>query len=294
MPGHPRYYFYKAESSEGYQFNIKDVLDGIYLRERGDKEVDIKDNPCFLSQTLTRKTYNAYLFTKVRMTELPSVIRSDGTYEDIELDDDEGLGEDVALGCGPLENIVSIQSNRYSLSPKNIANIINNNRPEIGINFVPIMRQDALSRFRRIGIFKKFRLKLAKVNNLSSLANSGHSVADLIELQESFQDPYIEIALSVGRTKGECLGDKVRRWANALAEFVRSDSAEGVRKLEVTGIDTDTDERLIVDLITDKFFYEGNIEPAGRYTNTESLMHAACAALEENHHELSHINIPPS
>lgn len=77
-------------------------------------------------QTLQKeKNYWKMQFVKVRDSIVPSKVNSSGDFTEIELDDDEYIGEDVACLYYPEKHVIAIQRNFYSVSSKNICEYFN-------------------------------------------------------------------------------------------------------------------------------------------------------------------------
>lgn len=55
-------------------------------------------------------------FVKVRSSIIPSKVDSNGGFDEIELEDDEFVGEDVTCLYSPAEHVIAIQRNFYSVS----------------------------------------------------------------------------------------------------------------------------------------------------------------------------------
>ena len=282
-----KFYFYQAQLERTSHYGtIKEVLDEIAPIPRPEQELKIEDTPCYLAGRQTFTRYTGYMFTRVRMTGLPPKVRNDGQRGELDLGDDEGLGEDVALAHGHLPNIVAIQANRHSLSATGIAVFLNKRRPEIGLRFDPIHTTDALERFSRFTQLRKLRLRLARVHDLSFLKRNDLSTSEKVLLEQFFQEPYAEIILSMGHGKGG-LSEKARRLVDYFLNLFRGGN-DCVKTLEISGKEDENSETMVVDLLNDRLVHYEDIELSKRSIDMQSLLRAACAALEKNNDELSH------
>jgi len=287
-----KFYFYKAQLGENSPYQtLKQALDETAAKQRADQEVTIDGTPCFISESKQFTRSTGYLFTRVRMTELPSKVLHDGTLEELDLGDDDGLGEDVALAYGRLRNVVAIQSNRHSLSANGIARFLNTNWPEMNIAFNPIMSNDALERYTRCQQMRKVRLKLAQVNDLSFLDRSNLSSSEKILFQQFFQAPYAELILSMGHGRGY-LRRNARRLVDYCLNLFRSGN-DCVKILEISGKENEHSEMMVIDLLADRLVFSREVELSGRSINRDSLLRVACNALSENHAELSRVAQTP-
>ena len=162
--------FFQIQTVENPPRSFQETLDDLAQHE--EKSFLIDGINYLMIDALHLRGYSGYLFTKIRMNDLPQKTRSNGERTPLILDNDEGLGEDIAFAYNPILNIVALQRNRYSLSANTLVRIINSFAPELELRFLPILRNDALQRFIDCDVLKKLRLKLSGTNDFSFLRNS--------------------------------------------------------------------------------------------------------------------------
>ena len=277
--------FFQVQISEDSPYTFKETLDSISRLPTEDRIKDIDGSSCFLIQNLIQQRYSAYLFTKIRMDSLPPKTSVTGIRAPLDLDDDEGLGEDVAIAYNETLNIISIQRNRHSLSPNNIIRLIGMIFPEEHIKLLPILRTDALQRFANCNTLKKLRLKLAGCTDLSFLQNSPLSTNDKITFQQIMTEPYVDISFSVGR-KNSGLSEKIKSYASFFANLARSEDNDSVLTVEVSGKENDDAPTAVIDLLQDRLIAVEEVNTSNRTIDTNHLMRSAINAIASNYEEL--------
>lgn len=277
--------FYTINMPEGSSMSFKQALEEMAALPTEERLKEIDGSTCFLISSLKLSRYTAYLFTKIRMDALPPKTRVNGERSPLQLDDDEGLGEDVAIAYNEAINIVSIQRNRHSLSANNIVKLICMVFPEIQIQLLPILRNDALERFSRCNTLKKLRLKLSGTGDLSFLENSDLSTNDKVTFQQILTEPYVDVVFSVGR-KNAVLTEKIRKYAEFFTNLFRTGDTETVLAVEVSGKEDENAPTALIDLLQDRLIHIGEVATENRTINTNHLMRVACSAISENYEEL--------
>ena len=277
--------FFRVQAIDGNSISLKDALESIATMPPEERRVAIDGYSCFMTSSLSQTRFSAYLFTKLRMDGLPPRTRINGERRPLDLDDDEGLGEDVALAYCEALNIVSVQRNRQSLSANNIVYFIHNICPEINFALLPIMRVDALERFARCQTLKKLRIKLAGRRDLSFLRNSPLTTNDKVAFQQMMTEPSVDITFSVGRRNAR-LSEKISNFARTFTNIARSGETDAVLALEVSGKEFDDSPTVVIDLLQDKLIGIGDVEMENRTINTNHLMRVAGGVIFENYEEL--------
>ncbi len=278
--------FFSVKIDEASPVSFEEALNEMATMATEHRLCDIDGATCFLLESLPLTRYTAYLFTKIRMNEIPSRTNIRGERTVLELDDDEGLGEDVSIAYSRDLNVVSVQRNRYSISANNIMKIVNDIFPELKAQLLPILRSDALERFTRCNMLKKLRLKIAGREDLSFISESNLSANEKLTFHELLTEPYVDISFSVGR-KNIALTEKIKNIASFFANYSRTSGTDTVMAVEVSGKEDDSAVTSVIDLLQDRLIHIGNVEMNGRSINTNHLMRVACDAIAQNYQELS-------
>lgn len=274
--------FYKVKVGDDSPVSFKEALDDILSQQIQDRNVEIDGYNCFMSSSLELKGSKAYLFTKLRMDELPSKTKITGERHDLELDEDEGLSEDVVIAYNQNLNVVAVQRNRYSLSVNNIIRLIKEENKDItSIAFLPILKKDALARFSSMNQLKKLRIKLAGTNNINFLKDSGLGTDEKMILQKLLQSPYVDLTLSVGRSSGG-LGESLKSMAEKFTDLFHKGYQSEILAVEVSGKVNDDAPTMLIDLLEDRLIYNGEISLENRRININKQMSIAIDAINSN------------
>lgn len=91
----------------------------------------------------SREDLDGVCFVNMRDEDLPSKVPEGRAQEDLDLEDDEYIGEDMYILYDRTKNIFMMQVNRMSLSIIRIADFINRTRKEDGrtVGFIPITKE---------------------------------------------------------------------------------------------------------------------------------------------------------
>ncbi len=185
---------------------------------------------------------------RIRMENLPIKAGLDGTLDEFDLEDDEGIGEESAFLYDSSLAVLAYQRNRTGVPVGRFAEYIERMAAIEGpITFEPVLEPSAMEKFTRMRRKTKVELKCARADN-PSFWPENDSVAQTIRNLSPLNAPYVNITASVGRQNGAL--DQ-----SMLAEIVRSvigyRQRNRVTKMEVSGRGAQ-DERLVVDLIEDR------------------------------------------
>jgi Family of unknown function (DUF6731) len=187
---------------------------------------------------------------RIRMDAIPSKASLGGDLSPLELDDDEGIGEETAFRyCIPL-HILALQRNRTGVSRLAFADYF----MQIGglgepIWLEPVLRRETMARLHRMRSIKKFDVSIAGLENLRTLEDQGLGVTRMIKLSKFYRAPRLSISLSMGHRNGSLPVAKIKRVAARLLGV--SEAEKGVQRLAITGY-TDEGERDVLDLLEDR------------------------------------------
>ena len=244
----------------------------------------IGKDKCILSRHQKYNDINCFLFTRIRMDQLPVKTKLSGERENLDLADDEGLGEDVALSYDSKLRIVAIQRNIHSISVSYLLDWLKKESENESLNFYPIIKAGAFSRFLDLDSLRKISFRLAKPNNLSFLKDSELSTDEKLSLQKLLIAPYVTMTLSCGREKNLSLNHLVKFVKNLVS--LHKNNLGLVKSLEVTGYEDEQSEPVIIDLLEDKLIAKEIVPRLGRSIDADELLKASSRAISSNLKEL--------
>lgn len=244
----------------------------------------IGKDKCILSRYQKYNDIHCFLFTRIRMDQLPVKTKLSGERENLDLADDEGLGEDVALSYDSKLRIVAIQRNIHSISVSYLLDWLKKESENESLNFYPIIKAGAFCRFLDLDSLRKISFRLATPNNLSFLKDSELSTDEKLSLQKLLIAPYVTMTLSCGRGKNLSLNHLVKFVKNLVS--LHKNNLGLVKSLEVTGYEDEQSEPVIIDLLEDKLIAKEIVPRLGRSIDADELLKASSRAISSNLKEL--------
>lgn len=187
---------------------------------------------------------------RIRMNEAPVKAKLTGETSAIELEVDEGLGEETAFFYHIPTSILVIQRNRAGVSASALAKYFKVLCKARAITFECILKEDALKRIARMQSIQTFEVHFAGVQNGQTLRGKGHSAKAMYQMLDEFQAPNATIRLSTGRQRGT-----LKNVASAVAQLFgnQADAApKDVKKVVVIGSEGEDEERTLIDLFQDR------------------------------------------
>ncbi len=173
------------------------------------------------------------VFLRMRDTGLPKKAYNSKETEDMELDDDEYIGEEAIAIYDDSINVLALQRNRDSLSVTGVERYINElweHRDNNRIYLRPIMsNEDINSLLRKQNKnYRKIRFKIADIaNNMQSFDYS--PLGGLLKGLQSYDGAFVDVTVSMGHRKKHLNDVAVN---NTLQELVSS-QPNVVNKAEV-------------------------------------------------------------
>lgn len=255
-----KYDFFQVETPEDRP--LVDILDDIFLKEYEDRIVEIFGYPVCLDQLASSSNGKVHgLFIKVRMDGIPPKANiKTGEKHAIELDDDEGLGEDTVFIFDPSLNVLVLQRNRIGVTPSQFSRYIHDNCDLDGdIRLAPILVEGAYQRLAQFGVFRKLRVRVSPLVSNEIFRGQGHSVSKLADLSQEFQSPVIDVSFGMGRAKkGSLLPAAIKEMIDSLL-YIRDQNTQAVTNLEITGKDDDDSDTNFIDLIEERMVEEADV-----------------------------------
>ena len=203
-------------------------------------------------------------FDRLRDTNLPMKTKLYEESTDIEIDEDEYIGDKIAMLYDPASNIVVLQRNRNSLSLSGIQQYINklwNGDNNIFIQLNPILELDPFVRAGNKATYRKVKVKLGNMLDNSLVAQENKSFKKICDLLNTYQGMTAEIVISMGRAKNQYLDQDM---VNETMEIVKNNEA-AIKGAEVS-YKGDDDKTEIVDLFNNKIFDVISVDLEARKT----------------------------
>lgn len=185
---------------------------------------------------------------KIRMTDLPKKSDTEGNSAELDLDDNEGLGEETAFVYHIPSRVLVLLRNRNSVSPGAFVHYFASyGAGEFTLEH--IIREDALKRFLEKGLYRKLELKLAGLDMaVEELATDDFTANEAIAISRQLQSPSIEIIASMDRKTGSLSAEMIHSVVSAL-RGLWGKHPEMVERIRVSGQDDEEAKTEIIDLL---------------------------------------------
>lgn len=200
---------------------------------------------------------------KIRMDEVPLKASLYGSTRPIDLNDDEGIGEETAFYYFVPWRVLLLQRNKHAVSASAFTwyfnHIISNDGPIIELT--PILRSDILQRLAQMTIMRKLNVKIAGIDNADILRNEGFGVEAIINLNNVFAAPTVSVSVSMGRRRGTLSVDNVRETIKRLLRVSGRDDRH-LKKLAVEAQEDYAHTPELLDILKSRIVEEINVDSA--------------------------------
>ena len=202
----------------------------------------------------------------------------------LDLDDDEGLGEETAFLYDPATHCLTIQRNRFAVSASALATYCT----EIGafesaISLEPIISGDAIARLQEFDRVNRLTIKVAGLAGGRVLRETPYSLGHIAAFADDYAGPIVNIDVSMGHQRGSLARDRVRGVVEWLRRQIR-DREVDVRRIEVSG-SSSGDETQVLDLLESRIVEHRTVEISRNrivtYTARRNAVRAAWDAQRE-------------
>lgn len=204
----------------------------------GDEISDLEWNSCGFDE---RNNLYYIQLSKLRSKNIPSRKRVNQDKEPLELSDDEYLGEFNLLVFDPSLNIVSIQSNYFGLSTKQIALTLSSLRmnyleaigesdgdvPHV-VQLDPIIDNTAIDRVRQNEIYRKIVIKGADYREIAGDHLTSNTLSRAIDAIDEVHGVNFELTVTMSQSpKNESLDSaEVRRMIEDVVNLRQHDESD--------------------------------------------------------------------
>lgn len=217
---------------------------------------------------------------KIRLNNLPTKASLNGVVNQLDFDDDEGIGEHTAFVFRTSDRVLGVQRNHYGVPASRIIRYFHELAPaqEMLPVISPFIRTDTLRRFASMNEVKKIEMRIAGVDDPSKIANADSSLEHLASLGDLLKAPYISFSASVGNQKKHLSIASIKSFVQSVL------GSQNATALRVSG---DAGE---LDLLQDRIFEEVEITVAGDridFLSFEQRKLAISEALRKAAQELS-------
>lgn len=235
--------FYKIIMPPGSQQSFEKILLQVGKSPDDEKRVArVIDDPIRLvsSSAITTQHVEGDII-RIKMEGVPIKAKLSGPTKELDLDNDEGLGLETAFLYDSNLRILTIQRNRNGVSAAALAAYVEaKGHISTGmISVQEVIRKDVLQKLEDMQVVRTLNIRLAGIENWTTLEDKRHGVEDMIKLGKEFGAPNIEIRYTLGHKKGALIGNAVKAAAQWFRDLHHKQGRKDVEKVEISGKDKD-------------------------------------------------------
>ena len=276
--------FFKVVLPDDSPQSFESVLNAVNDSPNDDTRNAIR-NACPFRLQKARKTGDCWKgeMIRIRMDQLPIKAKLSGDVSSIDLEEDEGIGEETAFLYHVPTRVLTIQRNRYGVSAGVFAWYFGEKGPVESIELQPILQKDGLQRLANIKDVQKLSLNIAGVENMAAFRGLGKGVEPMITLMDQFKSPTLTLTVSMGKRRGSL--ELVKNLAESFTKL-NQQGESSIHKFEISGKSEDG-EKSVLDLIEYRMVEEIEVElESGRTISSSEREYAVQKAFSSRKQEL--------
>ena len=185
-------------------------------------------------------------FMKMRDFNIPFIVKIDGDAEDMQLQDDEYVGEGLHILYRPDYQFLMVQMNRFSLSISALEVYLTTvwSNPQETISIRPIMKDIDLNTYTR-GVYKKLNISFANMRTPDSRRRDARAIKGIFDSFYKFGCYNANLSFSLGYTRNTTLE------RDAIQETFRDINANRdiINSAEVVCCDGDGEKSEVINLL---------------------------------------------
>ncbi len=183
---------------------------------------------------------------RIRMEDHPLKATLGGETELIELEDDEGIGEETAFLYDPAINVLVLQRNRSGVSEKRLVTYFAQKGETGPIALDPVVNHDVLDRLERMQTVRSLEVRVAGFEHADVYRGQTRAVEGMIGISEELSAPSLTIQATMGRQTGGLRNaiDFVRRLVH-----IPGQTPQEVQKIQVSGKEHDAADTEVLDIL---------------------------------------------
>jgi len=224
------------------------------------RTIDINHSPIRLHESGDYSNFCHGDMVRIRMDEFPIVASQDGDMEPIDLDDDEGLGEETAFLYQIPTKVLMLQKNQYGVSAPSFAKYFQQ-KSDVQIQLEPVMQGDAVARMSTMQRIKNFKVSIAQTNKMTNLQGQDMAVDEVINLSRHFHSDSIDIEVSMGKKKDRSLTiENVINTAKTFFNHANIQQLGDIKAITISG-DSENGDHEVLNLLDDWIKESIEIDP---------------------------------
>lgn len=243
--------FYRVEMPAEPESPFEDCFKAVQdLPDDDSRTYEINGSPIRMqAYTKYRDIYKGEVI-RIRMDDLPVKARLSGETEPLDLDDDQGLGEETAFLYNSTLKVLLLQRNRVGVTASRFIRYFTEmNDIDENIDLQPILQTNALRQLQQMHEVRRLELRFAGLDNMEVFQDLGYGVSGIVELSEQFDAPSISLSIGMGHKKGSLMRDNVIDAVKKVLALPTGLFSNRVDKIRVVGKDDLEGESKILDML---------------------------------------------
>lgn len=238
--------FYSVETPDGV--NFRDLLAQANALPNDNSRVqEIEGIPYRLQELRHAGRLRLGDMVRIRMNDIPIIVSLDGDVDEVELEADEGIGEETAFLYDNTTRVLAIQRNRFGVAPSKFTSYFEElaglDNPIIA---AMILREDVARELGRLQVVREFHVRFASIKNPTLITQDRPGTKNAIKLLDDTA-PAVGITLAMGRKRGSLSVPAVVDSAKKFLKWATGKVAgeEQVESIKVHGTFDDDSEAKI-------------------------------------------------
>ncbi len=189
---------------------------------------------------------------RIRMSDTPVIADLKGGIKDINLNDDQGIGEQTAFLYHPKNRVLLIHNTQSGVSLPVLLQYFREFADfDEQIYGDAVIQLDTMQRFDSIQIFRRFEVRVAGLDNTGIFENQGRSLGEITRIADDFNAPVMNINMSTGHKKTESLNPNIIKGAIDSLRGAFGNRRQQISKIRVSGA-TDDGDLVVLDFVKDR------------------------------------------
>lgn len=212
------------------------------------RNIPINGRPVRLQEATRNRGLIEGDMLRIQMSDLPPKASLSGEVDNLNFEDDEGLGGETAFVYHPGTKVLAIQRNRSGVSARAFVDYFTQKAAlPVGISLEPVIAGDAIVRLARMKETRRFKVRLAGVTNPAFFKQQDKGLGEMVDVLNYFRAPAATIELSMGHAPGGLTLERVVDLASKVVNL-DSDGKGEVVTMEISGV-LDNDDRDEFDIL---------------------------------------------
>ena len=198
------------------------------------------------------KRGNVYLgsLVKNQKVNIPPSCDDNNVIEVLPLGNKKGLGYATCFLYDPNYRIIMIESTSGSVGISVLCDFLENNFTIPSLDPGVVINPIDYARYLKFGIFTKFQVKIAKLENGTIFNSSNKTIGQITKVSDKTNTQIFECTMSVGNRHEGLVKSVIRRMVDGFLQYKNTSE---LKTLKISGRDTEDGRSETIDFIKQRF-----------------------------------------